>query len=84
MRHVSILLLAVAAVATLPEAAHACAVCFDANDESRQAFIATTAFLTLLPLGMVTGAGLWLRRRVRERDEREASPDSARGGSPLG
>jgi hypothetical protein len=81
MSRVSILVLALLAVAALPEAAHACAVCFDATDENRQAFLATTAFLSLLPLGMVTGAGLWLRRRVRERDEREGSPDSAQGGS---
>ena len=79
MRHVSILGLALLALAALPDAAHACAVCFDATDENRRAFIATTAFLTLLPLGMVTGAGLWLRRRVRERDAEdprsEARPD---------
>jgi hypothetical protein len=40
-------------------------VCFDASDENRRAFVATTVLLSLLPLGMVTGAGLWLRRRVR-------------------
>lgn len=58
-----------------PEAAHACAVCFDSSDENRRAFLATTAFLTLLPLGMVTGAGLWLRRRVRERDAQDSSSE---------
>lgn len=84
MRRVSILVLAVLAVAAMPEVAHACAVCFDATDENRRAFLATTAFLTLLPLGMVTGAGLWLRRRVRERDEQEASSDSAQDGSSRG
>ena len=84
MRRVSLLLLALLAVAALPEAAHACAVCFDATDENRQAFLATTAFLTLLPLGMVTGAGLWLRRRVRARDEREGSSDSPQGESFQG
>lgn len=84
MRRLSIVLLALLAVAALPDAAHACAVCFDATDENRQAFLATTAFLTLLPLGMVAGAGLWLRRRVRERDEQERSSDSARDGSFRG
>ncbi len=60
--------LAVIALVVLPEAASACPVCFDARDENRQAFLATTAFLSLLPLGMVAGAGLWIRKRSRERD----------------
>jgi hypothetical protein len=59
-----------------PEAVSACPVCFDSSDENRQAFIATTAFLSLLPLGMVGGAGYWLRRRARELDEDESSLDS--------
>ena len=60
--------------AVVPEVVHACPVCFDARDESRQAFLVTTAFLSLLPLGMVAGVGLWLRRRSRQIDSEE-SPD---------
>jgi len=69
----------VAAVALIPETAHACAVCFSASEENREAFILTTAFLTFLPLGMVSGAGLWLRHRVKERDARESleSPEDS-------
>jgi hypothetical protein len=53
-------------------------VCFDARDENRQAFLATTLFLTLLPLGMVAGAGLWLRKRARDVDaESESDPSDA-------
>lgn len=59
---------ALALVALLPEAAAACPVCFDSSDENRQAFLVTTAFLSLLPLGMVAGAGLWIRKRSRELD----------------
>lgn len=77
MRRVSILVLALLAVAALPEAAQACAVCFDASDENRQAFLISTAFLSVFPLGMVGGAGLWLRRRVRDRDAQDASSDSS-------
>lgn len=55
----------------LPDVAQACPVCFDASDENRMAFLATTAFLSLLPLGMVGGAGLWLRARSRGRDSAE-------------
>ena len=57
---------AVAMVAAMPEALHACPVCFDRDDEARIAFLATTGLLTLLPLGMVLGTGAWLRRRARE------------------
>lgn len=48
-----------------PSALHACPVCFDRDDETRVAFLATTGLLTLLPLGMVAGVGAWLRRRSR-------------------
>lgn len=63
------IVVAVALVALLPEAVLACPVCFDSSDENRQAFLVTTAFLSLLPLGMVAGAGLWLRKKSREQDE---------------
>lgn len=58
--------LVVAVMAALPEAAFACPVCFDSNEENRIAFLATTAFLTLLPLGLVGGIGAWLRKRARD------------------
>ena len=63
--------LAVAFLLIAPEALYACPVCFDRDDESRIAFLATTAFLTLLPLGMVLGTTMWLRRRARALDEEE-------------
>ena len=69
MRLSLVALAALALLVLLPEAAHACPVCFDSRDENRQAFLATTAFLSLLPLGMVAGAGLWIRRKTREQDE---------------
>lgn len=64
-------------LAALPEVVLACPVCFDSSDENRMAFIATTAFLSLLPLGMVGSAGLWLRKRSRDLDaleELESTP----------
>ena len=77
MRRLAIVALALAWLLVLPELAHACPVCFDSSDENRQAFLVTTAFLTLLPLGMVGGAGLWLRKRARERNGGEAErPDA--------
>ena len=61
-------LVAAALLVLVPDVALACAVCFDPREENRLAFLGTTAFLTLLPLGMVAGAGVWLRRRARELD----------------
>ena len=72
---VSIAVIAMLLLLALPDAGYACAVCFDSSDENRLAFMATTAFLTLLPLGMVTGAGLWLRKRVRQAKLEENDPD---------
>jgi len=71
--------LALILLLVLPEVVAACPVCFDPREENRLAFIATTAFLSLLPLGMVAGAGLWLRRRVRTLDAQEL--DRMNGGS---
>ena len=66
----------IALLAVLPEAVSACPVCFDSSDENRQAFLATTAFLSLLPLGMVSGVGLWIRKSLRDGEsERLDNPD---------
>jgi len=71
------MIVAALAVLAMPDVAYACAVCFDGPGETRQAFFVTTAFLTLLPLGMLASAGAWLRSRAR-RAESEApeSPQS--------
>jgi hypothetical protein len=66
----------------LPDAAQACAVCFDASDENRRAFLATTAFLSLLPLGMVGGVGLWIRKRSREMDARDLNAQGPEAAEP--
>ena len=56
-----------------PRAAQACAVCFSGRtDETRVAFILTTALLTFLPFVLLGAAGWWLWRRVREHDEAQA------------
>jgi hypothetical protein len=82
IRAVAVALFALAFVALLPEAAHACPVCFDSRDENRQAFIVTTAFLSLLPLGMVAGAGLWIRKRSRQLDEGRPEPGDSDRSEP--
>lgn len=69
MRSVSTLISAAALLIVLPEAAAACPVCFSGDEESRLAFLGTTVLLSLLPLGMVAGAGLWIRKRAREQDD---------------
>lgn len=67
--------LALALLASTPDAAWACPVCFDSSDENRMAFLVTTAFLSLLPLGMVAGAGLWIRKRAKERGDDPVDPN---------
>lgn len=68
-------IVAVSLLAALPETVAACPVCFSATDENRLAFLATTIALSLLPLGMVAGAGLWIRKKVRERGEEPDDPN---------
>jgi hypothetical protein len=52
----------------LPEAAAACSVCYAGAEESRKAFLLTTLFLSVLPLGMFGALFWWFRRRMREAD----------------
>ncbi len=64
---VQLSLIAAAVLALWPGAAGACPVCMSNQAEaSRNAFIATTGFLTVLPLLMVGGLAWWIRRRSRE------------------
>ena len=49
----------------LPALASACAVCGGGPERSRLAFLISTGFLSLLPLGMIAGGLLWLRRHAR-------------------
>jgi len=71
-RWVAIVVVAVALL--MPEVALACPVCFDPRDENRLAFLGTTIFLTLLPLGMVGAMVTWVRQRSRKLDEEEETP----------
>lgn len=65
-----------AALALFPGVAHACPVCFDPRDQSNGTFLASTAFLSLVPLGMLGSVGYWLRNRSRKLDEDEGLRDS--------
>ena len=51
-----------AALALLPRASWACAVCFSGTDAYREAFATTGIFLTLMPLIMVGGGALAVYR----------------------
>ena len=64
----------VALALLLPRVASACAVCTAGrDDETRLAFLLTTLFLSVLPLGIVGGAVWWLVRRSR-RMAQESTP----------
>lgn len=54
-----------------PELAQACSVCSGGQDQSRTAFIVTTAFLSVLPLAMIGGFAFWLRSRARQLESRD-------------
>jgi hypothetical protein len=62
-------------IAGVPRVAAACAVCMAGyNDETRQAFLASTAFMSLLPLLLIGGLVWWLRRRARSGREGVRGP----------
>lgn len=67
--------LAGALLVLVPEAAQACAVCFQSqSDASRVAFIASTAAMTFLPLIVIGALGWWIRRQfVKAELEAEAT-----------
>ena len=60
---------AAALLALAPDVAHACPVCFDPRAENRFAFLGTTIFLSLLPLGLIGSMVLFVRHRSRKLDE---------------
>ena len=49
-------------------AAAACPVCFDAEEEARFAYTFGAAAMTFLPLSIMGGAALFLRHRMKMRD----------------
>ncbi len=65
---------AFAAVSLTSLSAFACPVCGAAKDDAtRDAFILTTVFMSLLPLAMLGGLAWWLIRRLRQLDLEEKS-----------
>ena len=69
--------LALVLLAVFPDVAHACPVCFDPRDQSNGTFLASTAFLSLFPLGMLGGVGFWLRKRSEEMGEDDEAESSS-------
>ena len=66
------------AIALTPGVALACPVCFGANEANRDAFVATTVFLSLLPVVMIGGVIHFLVSRARAADaEIEAARTAA-------
>lgn len=70
--------------AAIPSLVHACPVCFSAqNENNRVAFVVSTMFLTLLPLGMLTAGLWWAWRRLRQQDEPASMGDSEAAAAPA-
>ena len=53
---------------TLPTLALACPVCGTAKESTREAFLATTIVMSLLPLAIIGGGVWWLWRRAQALD----------------
>lgn len=51
-----------------PTSAWACSVCFSATDENRAAYLNTTIFLSLFPLALIGGMGLFIWWNIRSND----------------
>jgi len=67
------------ALAIAPESGSACSLCLASqSEETRYAFLWTTGFLSVLPVGMVGLGVLWVRRRAREQGQQEAAHEAAR------
>ena len=57
-----------------PKLAFACAVCVGNNEDTRVAFIATTALLTFLPLVLIGSVIWYLRRRALQIAASQSTP----------
>jgi uncharacterized iron-regulated membrane protein len=66
-----------AALALAPHVALACSACMSGRDDgTRNAFLATTGLLTVLPFILVGGLVWWLRRRARALEAEEVAPEA--------
>jgi hypothetical protein len=61
---------------SVPASAWACPVCFSATDDNRLAFLATTVFLSLLPLSLIGGTCYWVYRQVMAAEAPRARIDA--------
>jgi hypothetical protein len=66
------------ALATLlvaaPRLASGCSVCGGgANDQTQGGFLVGSLLLSILPLALIGGIALWIRRRVRQMADDEAA-----------
>jgi hypothetical protein len=82
------LLSAAGLILATPALALACPVCFNAkNEAARIAFLATTVFLTALPLFLIGGTITWLAHRAAQVDQPVDDPaptaDPAAETAPL-
>jgi hypothetical protein len=72
------------AVAALARPALACPGCITGGEDRIPAYLGTAILLSVLPLGLAAGIGLWLRRRVRAAEAANAGTAGAGTGSPPG
>lgn len=66
----------------LPAVALACPVCFDQDAPAREAYLATTIFLSLVPLALIGGLAFVLHRRAKDRAETDETEGSLPPAAP--
>lgn len=49
-----------------PAVAWACPSCANLQDANRQAFVNSTVFLSLMPVGMIAAIVIWVWRKMRQ------------------
>ncbi len=62
---IKVFVVALGLVSFAAHSSFACSVCAVANEETRYAYYATTAFLTLLPLFMIGGIVYYIAKKGR-------------------
>ena len=74
-----VLTAALALLLAAPASALACPVCgLAGSEESGAAYLGMTVMLSALPLGMIAGVAIWVRRRIVAAD---AAPDHSRSST---
>ena len=63
------IILCLAVLLVLTGGANACPVCFNADEDTRSAYVVTTVVMSALPLGMIGGLAFFFRWQLKDTDD---------------